>query len=739
MKKAKIKKVLFCILPVVAVIIIVGLSLFIYNKYQWATHEVEPYQYDFIENNDIEIIRSRILEDQKDKDLDVTEFLNDLDENGKFKSIPYDSKDQDTWHPIDHLDRTYQMQVAYNSEGNKFYHNEELKTAITKAMRFWINADLKCEWNGWYNSVGVGMYIPDILLFGVDGLSEDEQAKLLENIKGTLLQSEKVRNGIKERKVDSTGGNLTDQVISTLKVAVVENDGNTIKWLGVLLERELSYFPSYNIKRMRSDCEGIKEDGSFQQHDQLIYFGGYGEVFADGINKFLEYTYNTQYQLIMASRNSYADFLLDSFSLATRNGYRELNSSGRNISRIDSMKGIAPQVKKGAEILIKYGDNERQDELQNLLDTRFSDNQIDTGANKHKYFYESDYQLMNNKNYMASVRSASNRTRIYEYLNGENPFAYYTGLGATFFYVNGDEYYNLLPGYDWNKVPGTTTRQGYVPYYSQDVSYSKYGTTNHVSGVSNGNVGMSYMELRNDGVTGKKSYFMFEDGVVCLGNSIKTSHKEPLLTCINQTNLKGDIIIGGDNKKTLGINESENGVFPYIYHNSISYITDDKVEVSTSHETADWKTINERFTQSVPIDVDKFTLSIPHDEKKNVDYAYTVLLNTTPNKTEEYLQNPYLMILRNDETCQAVYDSKNDVLEAVFHKKGSIELPNSTVITANKPCVMIVESESSDEERYVITVASYNGKEYDIKININDIVNDTRIRKKAFPLYITKK
>lgn len=171
---------------------------------------------------------------------------------------------------------------------------KKVKDSVLIATKYWSEKDFVCDWNDWWNNIGIGMYIPDILLYGVDGLDDETKHKLLNNFKATLLYNEEFSKSVKERKVGSTGGNLTDQVISTLKVAVIENDGNTIMWLKSLVENELTVFPSYKFPMKRCDSEGIKEDMSFHQHDQCLYFGGYGEVFVNGVNKFINYTKNTQ-------------------------------------------------------------------------------------------------------------------------------------------------------------------------------------------------------------------------------------------------------------------------------------------------------------------------------------------------------------------------------------------------------------------------------------------------------------
>ncbi len=498
-------------------------------------------------------------------------------------------------------------------------------------------------------------------------------------------------------------------------------------WLRSLLERELKPFPTYKWPMHRHDADGIKEDMSVLMHWHLPYFGGYGEVFVTGVNRYLKYTKGTQYELSQEGIDNYAKFVLEGQQYAFRNEFRDINVSGRGISRKGSLKGISAGVKDAITILLDYGNATRNDELQETFDRRFGD--TDGGAGGYKYFYESDYGVYNNANYMASVRHASNRTRIFEFLNDENPFGYYTGFGATFYYLDGDEYFELLPLYDWNKIPGTTTRQGFLPTPNQDDSYNEKGNTNLTAGVSNGKVGASYINMDNHGVKSNQAYFMFDDGVVCLGSDITSNEKEEIVTDINQTKLGDNVIVGVNGERTnLENNTAQAGVYDYVFNNGVSYITGANVNVELAHKDGDWKTINTRM-DSNPVSGDLFNIYISHGTNpKHASYDYTVLMNTTPEATESYVENPTLITVANSKKVQAVYDSKNDILQAVFHSGAQIELPNGKKISANAPCVCIVENVDG---KTVATVVSHNFKENKVALTIDGNTKKLSLTKKS--------
>lgn len=687
--------------------------------------EVEPYDFDWDDNGETKIIATRISAEKNNDELDISDIMADFNpEDGSFRSIDYLSEKKDTWYPAKHLDKLLKMQIASHSPGNKFYGDEKVKEAVTLGVNYWAQKNYFCEWNGWWNTIGTAKYIPDILLYGVEGISDEVQSGLLEKLKSNDLFHKGMPCTIKERKVSSSSGNLTDEALSMLKIAVIENDGNTIMWLKSILEREVQPFPTYKPPMYRSDADGIKEDMSILEHWHLLYFGGYGEVFTDGMNRYIKYTKNTQYELSNEALDHYSDFILDGMQYACRNGYRDISASGRGVARVDALKGIYGNVKDAVELLLGFDSLARTADLESMMQRRFGD--TDKGAGGHKYFYESDYGVYNNENYMATVRHSSKRTRVFEVLNDENPLGYYTGMGAAFYYINGDEYYNILPLYDWNKIPGTTVRQGYLPMRDQSESYNEKGSTNHTAGVSDSEVGASYISLNKFGVKLNQAYFMFDAGVKCLGNNISSSEKDEIVSTVNQTRAGNEIITSKDGQRTVvPMGTEDSGVYSYIYNNGISYISDSELTFSLEHKDGDWKTINTRMDPK-PVSGDLLTVYISHGAKpKKASYDYTVLMNTTPDKTEEYIASPELVTIANNKDVQAVYDSNSDILEAVFYKKAEISLPDGRKLSADGPCLIILR------EGKELTAASHNFKEHNVRITFDGNEKKISVNKKS--------
>ena len=667
--------------------------------------------FEFISNNgDMEKISSRMLAELYDAELDMSKTLEFLNDDGSFSNIDYDSSRTDYWEPTNHLNNIKNLCIAYFSSGNLHYNKIEVFDAISSTMKYWGDKNYKCSWNGWYQEIGSPMRMADIRLFPTKSIcgSKSIDKEIVNKFdKYANFDNQSIpgaRWNHYERTVDTTGGNLTDIVINQMKVEVVQGGGSYLMWLRSLVENELEIRPEIRWNAHSGDAEGIRADQSFMQHFELLYFGGYGEVFADGINSYLRYTHGTQYALSTEAINNYSDFVLEGFQYAYRNNYRDINASGRGIARIDGLHGIQKQVLNACNEILAYEGIARRDDLMNLLQTRGGDvdQGVSGGIGQHKYFWKADYQVYNGAGYMATVRHASKNTKISEVLNGENALGYYQGVGATQYYIDGSEYYNALPLWDWTRVPGTTTRQGYMPNYTEGPAYTKKGKTSFVGGVSNGKYGMSGFDFKQDSVSGRKAYFMFPEGVYNLGADINSSKQENIHTNINQTLLRGDVTYSTSGSiQTAATISNLSGQVDWLNNNGISYISKQPINVFAGEKTGDWKAINTRLNSTMHTD-NMLDIGINHGVKpNNASYEYMVLMNVDAEQTGLYHSNSTITTIENNKNVQAVWHSGLGVMQAMFYKGGEIKLPTGQVLSVSRGCAVICEPSGDGFNIYV--------------------------------------
>lgn len=690
--------------------------------------KVNYQNYTFKDNDDIKIIRLRMTEDLYDSSADPQQYIEKLNADGSFSDIDYYTDKKDTWHPAEHLDRILIMEKAAYSPKNKYYKDENLIDSINNAIEFWVKKDFYCDWNDWWNNLGTGPKIADVLLFTNDGLDKSYIDALTEKLYSITCFTEEKKRSVKEREINSTGGNLTDSVNHSLKYAVLTDDGSAIMCLTHLIENELRPFPSARLFEKRWDAEGIKADMSFQQHFEHLYFGGYGEVFLNGMNTYIQYTNKTQFALSDDKLNFYQDFILDGIQFAVRGNTSDISASGRSIVRkkenSPEITGLTKAVINACDTLLNCGaDLTRKAELEGLILSRTGD--IDQGAGGHRYFFSSDYQVYNAQSYMASVRAASKRTKNSEALNGENVLGHYLGAGATMYYIDGEEYFNIFSLWDWNKIPGTTAAQGYLPYGS-DNTYTRMGKTSFVGGVSNGKIGMSCLDYNDNKVKAKKAWFMFDEGVVCLGTDISSNSKYDIFTCINQTLAVDDFAVSENSKVCTADTYEKTGSFDWVYNNKIGYITNSSVSVKAEKRTGDWQSISER-VDSEEYKGKVFEIGIPHSSKpKKESYDYTVLMNTIVDKLNAYCMNPTMETLSNTDSIQAVYNKDSNTVMAVFWKKGTLALPNGDTLKVNRGCTLICEEQ---QDVYKIYISNPLQNDKDINVSINNIENKIAFEK----------
>lgn len=686
-----------------------------------STKSIDYKKYPFENNGDIEEIRSRMVADLYDSEADVSEYLAQLCDDGSFSDIEYYTDKKDTWHPAEHLDRILIIEKTAYSPENKYYKDKNLINSINKTIEFWVQKDFHCNWNDWWNNLGTGQKLADILLFPNDGLEKSYVDFLTEKLYSITCFERGKERSVKEREINSTGGNLTDMVNHSLKYAVLANDGSAIMCLTQLIENELRPFPSAKLFQKRWDAEGIKADMSFQQHFEHLYFGGYGEVFLTGMNTYIKYTDGTQFAVSEDKLNFYQDFILDGIQFAARGNTWDISASGRSIVRKKedekNISGLKKSIITACQTLLNCNAVlTRKAELENLISSRNGD--TDQGAGGHRYFFSSDYQVYNNENYMASVRAASKRTKNSEALNGENVLGHYLGAGATIFYIDGNEYYNIFPLWDWNKIPGTTAAQGYLPY-GGDNTYTRMGKNSFVGGVSDGKIGMSCLNYHDNKVKAKKAWFTFDEGVVCLGADISSNSKYDIFTCINQTLASDDFAVSENSEIFHGASYDKTGRRDWIYNNKIGYITNSPVSVKLEERTGDRKSISER-VDSEEYTGKVFEIGIPHYVKpKNESYDYMVLMNTTVEKLNAYCLNPTIETLSNTNSIQAVWNKESNVIMTVFWKKGSLTLPNGDLLKVSRGCNLICAEKENGYEVYVSNPLQ-NGKDINVSINVNE-------------------
>lgn len=671
---------------------------------------------------DIRAIKEKLKADVYDKDADPSKALSLWKEDGSFEGVEYYNTDRMVWNAKDHIDYVRTMIKAVYSEGNKYYGDKDIKEKIKKSLDFWANGGrVECD-NWWQQEIGVPGVVSDILILNPEEITDDVRKVLnAEAAKGSIF-NETITDRITERPVSNTGANLTDKLLTSFKIDVAtENEAELYDGLH-LLENELRVFKKVRTDEFGEDSDGIKADYSFHQHVDQIQSGSYGDVMVGDVAKILSLIKGTKYKLSDYSLNQFVNFLLDGQQWMTYNGYMELTTAGRHITRPNAIKGMKNNILKSVDALEGNVQLERYDELMEMKKNRLGDTDSFEG---NRHFWLSDYMSHNRNGYHVGIKLASSRTKCGEVVNNENLLGYYLSDGVTTLMQDGDEYYNLMPLWNWNRLPGTTTPQGGLKNlndwaeWNGEHLWNWKGNRNFVGGVSDGMYGAAVMDYSRDGLDAHKSWFMLDDRMVALGNDINSYTNMDIYTNINQCVKDGDIIISQNGKKRKADGTSTVKNADYILHDGIGYITDSDVELSSEERENKYEVINlganyKDMTEKKNV----FEIGINHSTKpENASYEYTTVFGADEKKMDSIVKNNTVKVIRNDDKVQAVYDSKNKITEAIVWKMDTIEIPSGLTVTANKKCALIIKE--LDNGVIEITASNPTNEPKDLQLVVN--------------------
>lgn len=650
-----------------------------------------------------ELIMGRVAEDNavtKPKQVDAAaiKLFDKWQEDGSWSDINYKAKDITKWQPSTHLDRLRTIVNAYTDKDGSFYGNPQIFNKIQSALTFWYAQDPKSD-NWWHNEIDVPQKLGELLIslrYGSQKLSKELEANLIKRMK----------RGVAENK---TGANKTDIALHYFYRALLTQDKALLK---------LAVDQLLEPVALVDGAEGLQYDYSYMQHGPQLYISGYGAVYLTGIVKIGKYVADTPYAMSKEQVALFSKFYRDVYLKTFRSKYIDFNVEGRGISRKDLLKKTSEKYRINNAKLI---DPKNADDWEN---NRLRVDSAEAPSFKvtpyHQHFWKADYTLHIRPNYSFNVRIASNRTNRSESGNKENLYGRYLSDGATNIQVNGPEYFNIMPIWEWDKIPGTTSVDN-----KEDLLLDKFwghlGDNAFAGGVSDQVYGATAYQLQYDNVLAKKAWFFFDDEIVCLGADIHSKDERNVTTTLNQTWLNGKVSSSVADIKTESPEQMNIAANGWLFHNGVAYVfpKPSQVNVSTATQTGSWYKINNSFGKA-EVSGSVFKAWIDHGKQpEGADYAYIVLPGLKDAAALKKYNSP-IEIVRNDKNVQAVFHKKLNLTQVVFYTAGTATV-NGLEITVDKPSVLMVKSLKGAEKE--VLVADPLQKETALKVSLKNAKN----------------
>lgn len=561
----------------------------------------------------------------------VKKLQHSLRADGTWTDIDYTSRRRGEWPTRKHLDRLRTMATAYADPASELYRQDGLKAAVLRGLEHWIKKDYQNP--NWYNArIGV----PDRLGCALVLMGDAVPDAMLEEARPILYRSELGMTG--QNKVWCAG-------IGIMKGVLYADQA--------LLERAVQDIWS---ELQVSTGEGIQPDWSFHQHGPQQQFGNYGKSFGDDMIQWASILRGTAYALSGDKLDILRNYLLEGPSWVLWNGRMDLSGCGRQVDQ-------GCQQSKARSIL-------RQLDGMKAIDPEYAAAYDAThervGFNA---FWRSEMAVQRRPDWYASVKMSSKRVIGSESCNSENMLGLHLGDGVLLTYVEGDEYEDIMPLWDWKRLPGTTCDQGL-----DDLTPSTlegYGGSDFSGVLGSDETGMAAMIYKRGNLSARKSWFFFKDHIVCLGAGISGETKGPVFTSVEQAWLKE------------GVSQDKN----VIQHNNVAYqVLDGKFQFSDNEVEGNWLS-SFPTRPDRPVSGKVFSLWIDHGPSpKDATYAYTIF-PTIGNRDAGVGST----VLENSTAVQAV--AWKGERYAVFYEPGVLKVAGGEHIEVSAPCLLVISDD----------------------------------------------
>jgi chondroitin AC lyase len=614
--------------------------------------------------DDFGLIKSRVVAEVMKTGIDdsgVEAILGRMNKDGSYPDINYDDLSRTAGFPHRrHTQDLLNLAKAYKSRKSKYFKSRNLKDRITASLQFWVDHDFFGD--NWHdNQITTPTNLVHLMLV----IGNELPAGLVEKAQPIIGRAHMNASGARP-----SGDRI---VIAGILAKNFLFTGNRAEFEEIikLIEGEIKF---------NTGERGMQHDFSFHHREDRVNNTtsyGYGK-YANAFGEWSYYVANTRHAFSVEKINHLVDYYLDGVYKQLVYGiYEDISVKNRSISQKATFK---PQEVTEIERLLVSTDY-RKNELEEIIRLRKGEKQ--PSQSFATFFWQTEHFVFQRPDFYTTVRMFSTRNRnMEEPYNGPGKTTHHRADGTNYLMLKGDEYHNIWPVYDWQKISGTTILQ--KPALPGPDQIQMDGLTDFVGAVTDGLYGAVAFDFRSphDMTKAKKSWFFFDEEYVCLGTGIKADTRLPVATTVNQALMRSEVsVVQNGTARKLPPGQHELKEITGVYHDKIGYIlpVPATVQVSNQVEKGRWSDITDQKnipTEEVRMEV--FKLWFDHGVRPvNASYQYIVV----PNVSEQELvsssrNNRHIEILANTSDVQAVRHAKLDISQIAFYRAGDVKLAN---------------------------------------------------------------
>jgi hyaluronate lyase len=563
--------------------------------------------------------------------------------------------------------RLQAMALAWAKPGSSLQGNASLASAIASGLD-WMNTHVyttnAIEYNNWFHwEISGPQALNNTMVLLYPALTGGQITNYLSAIDRFSPGGAGAKYGW------MTGANTSDKVLVVAIRGILGKDADKLTSAQSNLSPVFLYVTS---------GDGFYTDGSFVFHSNIAYNGHYGLVLLGDIPKLVNLLQGSAWQITDPNLTNVYDWVFNSFEPLIYNGAMMDMVRGRAVSwSYETESGDGSSALSAMRQIAQFAPTSTAAALTNFANSpRLAAGQF--------HFASMDRVLALRTNFGFGISMSSSRIAGYESINSGNLHGWHQGDGMTYLYIgNKDDEFNgdFWPTVDPYHLPGTTAE---INALSNSFGEAKTTDQNWVGGAQVANAcGVAGMSLHpyQTTLSGKKSWFMFDNEIVCLGAGITCDDTGEVHTTAENRRLGSPIT----NSFTLNgtaitpiVGWSSNlpsataswcalgGTGGYYFPAGNSNLQATFLATSGS-----WSQINSGDSGTVYTD-NYLKLWFNHGQQPaNASYAYVILPNLTASSVSNYALNPDIIILTNTASIQAVKKPALGVVAANFWTNGN--------------------------------------------------------------------
>ena len=653
--------------------------------------------------------------------------------------------------------RLEDMARAWGTYGSVFYQDERVLAAVLDSME-WLYLNMYGEaeiagtgwrdvrlFNWWYWFVGAPDSLTDVMLILGDILTMEEKQKYLKCYKWvrTIMYTSRKGGGAASRILVGTKAAILLEDVGLLEQAQLDCDTTM---------RFDEYGPVHRADYLdwtHSLPHNISYGAIHLQRSLLVAATLASTPLAfDGPQRYnqfnlIRYTFNpsiyrSQGFVMFSGRSTFA---------------REMNQGAAILAAALPMIGVYGED-EDAYIKSFIKRNAATDEIISLIKAHASiydcaklnailaDPTVDGSADGYECahaWFTGDRAAQHRGGYAIGLALSSEREAMYECINSANKTGWHTGDGATYLYTtydghqyDGDNFItkNINVAY---RFPGTTedsrervarSISGQYAWYPKSAFSGSMKIDDKYIAASMNFVSLNYegpdiqpddygyggsQPIQINDLVAKKSWFCFDDEIVCLGAGITSTMNSPVRTTVEHRRIVTDelgIYVDGEGKlPTESFEKRYTGLKWALMDGHCGYVFPKGGEIYLN-----------RYTCESANNQDFFEVGINHGANPtDATYEYLLIPYTDKGKLDTYAKNPDITVISNTKSLQAVREKTIGVSCYVFHEAGECE-----GISVDTPCMVAVTKKGSE---YTLAITDPTHKRDRIVLTLNKRIN----------------